>query len=198
MVACQKRYRTAKKRAKCKYKNGQKRKLRELSELNPCKCWREIKKFKTKDNNCKVDNASLFNHFRTFFSKVFVNEETELFLNDDNRESVSILELDNDFVVEEVISAISCLKRGKSAGIDSLLPEMFIECKTFLSPFLCKLFNRIYTNSLYPISWSKRVIVPVLKKCDLSDIKLLSWNNVNKHLFQNIFNFFRQTPAEMG
>ena len=37
MVACQKRYRTAKKRAKCKYKDGQKRKLRELSELNPRK-----------------------------------------------------------------------------------------------------------------------------------------------------------------
>ena len=123
---------------------------------------------------CKIDNASLFNHFRTLFSNenVFVNEETELFLNDDNRESVSILELDNDFVVEEVISANSCLKRGKSAGIDSLLPEIFIECKTFLSLLLCKLFSYIYTNSLYPASWSKGVIVPVPKKGDISDVNI--------------------------
>ena len=172
MIACQKRYRTAKKRAKFKYKNAQKRKLRELSESNPCKFWSEIKKFKSKDKKCKIDNASLFNHFRTLFSNenVFVNEETELFLNDDNRESVSIFELDKDFVVEEVISAINCLKRGKSAGIDSLLPEMFIECKAFLSPLLCKLFNYIYTNSLYPASWTKGVIVPVPKKGDLSDV----------------------------
>ena len=46
---------------------------------------------------------------------------------------------------------------------------MFIESRTFMSPILCNLFNFIYTNSLYPVSWTKGIIVPVPKKGDLSD-----------------------------
>ena len=38
-----------------------------------------------------------------------------------------------------------------------------------MSPILCNLFNFIYTNSLYPVSWTKGIIVPVPKKGDLSD-----------------------------
>ena len=91
-------------------------------------------------------------------------------MNNDNSDSVSIDELDKDFNIDEVISAINCLNRGKSPGIDDLLPEMFIECKELLSPLLCRLFNNMYSKCIYPISWTTGVIVPVPKKGDLSDV----------------------------
>jgi hypothetical protein len=58
------------------------------------------------------------------------------------------------FTVEEVLQAISELKRRKGAGIDCLIPEMFIECNDILAPLLCKLFNHMYINCIYPESWT--------------------------------------------
>jgi len=69
-----------------------------------------------------------------------------------------------------VDQAIGSLKRGKSGGFDKLIPEIFIECKNTLSPILCKLFNYMYDNSIYPDSWTKGIIVPVPKKGDLNDV----------------------------
>ena len=172
MIACQSRYRSAKKRAKIYYKNEQKVTLHSLSRDSPTKFWNEVRKFKTIDAKCKTDNESLFKHFKTLFSNddVFSNHHTESFLNNDNSDSVSIDELDKDFNTDEVISAINCLNRGKSPGIDDLLPEMFIACKELLRPLLCRLFNHMYSKCIYPISWTKGVIVPVPKKGDLSDV----------------------------
>ena len=65
--------------------------------------------------------------------------------------------------------AISSLKRDKSSGIDNLKAEMFIDGKDIVSPMLCKLFNHLYTNCIYPDSWTKGVIVPIPKKGDLND-----------------------------
>ena len=45
-----------------------------------------------------------------------------------------------------------------------LIPEMFIESKDSLSPILCKLFNFMYNNSVYPSNWSMGVIVPDPKR----------------------------------
>jgi hypothetical protein len=40
------------------------------------------------------------------------------------------------------------LKCGKSGGIDMLIPEIFKECNTILSPDLCKLFNNMFVNGI--------------------------------------------------
>ena len=138
---------------------------------SPQKFWNEIKKMRPRDMSPKADISSMYQHFKNLFSNdnFFTNPSTESFLNDSDSAIISVPALDNDFTQEEVTSAINSLKKGKSAGFDNLLPEMFIECKTFMSPILCNLFNFIYTNSLYPVSWTKGIIVPVPKKGDLSD-----------------------------
>ena len=149
----------------------QTRTLHSLSRDSPTKFWNEVRKFKTNDAKCKIDNESLFNHFRTLFSNdVFSNHDTESFLHNDNSNSVSIDELDKDFNIDEIIFAINYLNRAKSPGIDNLVPEMFIECKEILSPLLYRLFNHMYSKCIYPLSWTKGVIVPVPKKYDLSDV----------------------------
>ena len=74
------------------------------------------------------------------------------------------------FSVQEVEKAIGCLKRGKTSGEDALIPEIFLETKSFMSPILCRLFNYMFENSIYPESWTRGIIVPVPKKGNLNDV----------------------------
>ena len=143
----------------------------------PCKiCHAKVyKKFgaklRSRDVSPKADISSLYQHLKNLFSNdnFFMNPISESFLNESDSETIYVPADDHDFTPEEVVSAINSLKKGKSAGFDNLLPEMFIECKTFMSSVLCTLFNFMYTNSLYPASWAKGIVVPVPKKGDLSD-----------------------------
>jgi hypothetical protein len=69
----------------------------------------------------------------------------------------------------EVEKAIYCLKCGKSGGIDMLIAEIFKECNTILSPVLCKLYDYMFVNGIYPESWPKGIIVPVVLKKKRTD-----------------------------
>ena len=79
-------------------------------------------------------------------------------------------ELDRDFSEEEIDKAINVLKCRESPGVDLLIAEIFIEAHAILSPILCKLFNFIYENSLYPDSWAKGIVVPIPKKKNKNDV----------------------------
>ena len=50
-----------------------------------------------------------------------------------------------------------------------MINEYFIEFKNVLIPIIHKLFNRIFSSGFFPRMWSKSVIVPILKKGDVSD-----------------------------
>ena len=54
--------------------------------------------------------------------------------------------------------------------MDLLPPELFIDTSDLLSESLCKLFNFIFINNLYPESWTRGIVVPVPKKGNLSDV----------------------------
>ena len=43
-------------------------------------------------------------------------------------------------------------------------------CIDTLTPVLCKLFNHLFANGLYPEQWTRGVIIPVPKKGDLNDV----------------------------
>ena len=78
--------------------------------------------------------------------------------------------LDALITCAEVKKAISKLKRNKSPGFDLLPPELFLDSIDLLGDMICKLFNYIFCNNLYPDSWTKGILVPVPKKGDLSDV----------------------------
>ena len=47
---------------------------------------------------------------------------------------------------------------------------MIINCKDIIAPMLCKLFNHMYVNCVYPSSWTKGIIVPIPKKGNINDV----------------------------
>ena len=113
-----------------------------------------------------------FEHFKNLYSteNIFANDDTEQVLQDDSFIFRNVEQLVCSFSVQEVEKAIGCLKRGKSSGEDALIPENFLETKSFMSPILCRLFNYMFENSIYPESWTRVIIVPVPKKGNLNDV----------------------------
>ena len=136
-----------------------------------------------KENKSKQSNVSLqtfYDHFSQVYSEnsAFSINHVETFVennlsgNSGATASVDIETTDSlDLPIsrEEVIKAISKLKRNKSAGSDLLPPELFIDAADLLCDPMCKIFNHIFSNKSYPKSWTMGVLVPVPKKGDLSD-----------------------------
>lgn len=56
------------------------------------------------------------------------------------------------------------MKRGKSGGNDELIPEIFLESKENLLHIITILFNRIFSDGVYPEQWCKSIVVPIHKK----------------------------------
>lgn len=125
--------------------------------------------------------------------------------------SLDTSSLDAAISVSEVIKAVSHLKRNKSPGIDLLPPELFIDSVDLIGNMLCKLFNYIFSNSIYPSSWTKGLVVPVPKKGDknivnnyrgitltsifskiysqILDLRLRAWAETNNIISDSQFGF---------
>ena len=149
--------------------------MNNLAKDNPQHFWAELKKLKRKNSagkgNGSVSKEDFCNHFKYMYgdSNVFTNNDVENEMCNDNN-VVNVEQLDKDFTIEEIIKAISTLKRGKSGGVDLITSEMLIECQDVLSPLLCKLFNHMLLHCLYPVSWTKGIIVPIPKKGNQNDV----------------------------
>ena len=70
-------------------------------------------------------------------------------------------ELDLDFRLAEVLEVIKSLSRNKSAGIDMIINEYFIEFKEMFAPVLLQLFNNMMEAGYFPQAWAQGVIVPL-------------------------------------
>ena len=72
-------------------------------------------------------------------------------------------ELDAEITEAELKEAVFHQKKNKSSGIDHLNAELFKISFDIISPFLLKLYNRIFQNGEYPRSWGEGIIIPIFK-----------------------------------
>ena len=97
--------------------------------------------------------------------------------------------MSNEISASEILKAINKPKCRKSAGIDLLIPEIFIACKDVISTLLCKLFNHMFDKCIYPESWSNGIIVPVPKKGDRRDVnnyRAITLTSIFSKIFSHI------------
>ena len=77
----------------------------------------------------------------------------------------------NDIIsCSDSIEVLRQLPLGKSPGIDGLQYEAYINSSDIMVEYLCKLFNVILRNGVYPDSWAMAMISPIHKKGDKSDV----------------------------
>ena len=77
------------------------------------------------------------------------------------------------------------LKDKKSPGIDSLVPEMFIDGIDTLSPILCLCLIKVFN----PESWTNGIIVTVPKNGNINDI--INYRGITlTSIFSKIFSIY--------
>ena len=120
-------------------------------------------------------------------------------------------ELDAEITEAELRDAIFHQKNNKSPGIDNLSSELFKISFDIVSPFLLKLYNRLFSNGEYPRCWGEGVIIPIFKSGNRDEAKnyrgitlinilakiysqlllnrLTKWSEKENNLSQNQFGF---------
>ena len=152
-------------------KKEHKRKLYEQLEQNKQNSstfWSIVKKLrKTKRPMADIDIETWKNHFEEVFK---TGHDTQTYTDNTDQEVVTDNDLDRDIDDDDIILAIKSLKRGKSAGADSLPPEFLKETGEILVPYLKSLFNNIFRQGNFPEEWAKAIIVPIHKKGAMNDV----------------------------
>lgn len=75
-------------------------------------------------------------------------------------------ELDAEITENELRQAVFHQKNNKSPGLDDIKSEIFKISFDLISPFLLKLYNRLFQNGEYPRPWGEGIIVPIFKGGD--------------------------------
>ena len=117
-------FRNIKLRAERSYINRTKRDMVNLSKKSPKNFWKKVNKFR-KGKISSTDRVSIdkfVDHFKTISNTPHT---------------------DKTFDVPEIAKAINSMKRGKSPGVDGLVSDFFIDSKTFILPYLHKVYNYI-------------------------------------------------------
>ena len=169
LFANKKSFRNIKLRAERSYINRTKRVMANLSKKSPKNFWKKVNKFR-KGKISSTDRVSIdkfVDHFKTISNTPHTDKTFDVPETDDR--PINITELDKEISTEEIAKAINSMKRGKSPGVDGLVSDFFIDSKTFILPYLHKVYNYILETGEYPKTWSEGLIVPIPKKGDLSD-----------------------------
>ena len=92
---------------------------------------------------------------------------------------------------QDIKTSILSLKVGKAAGSDGLISEMFKNSIDLIMPYLLKLFNAMFTTGVFPVMWTKSIIVPLHKKGDYNNAdnyRGISLTSVFSKIFIGILN----------
>lgn len=132
---------------------------------NSCKFWNTVKKARCKKTSQpNIDLESWHDHFQQVFSGIGL-EKKEL-VNETNADNLFVPHLDNPIREDEVQEAIRNLKLGKAAGLDNVCTEFLKYAGDVVTPFLTKLYNRLYNAGYFPVSWCTSIVIPLFKKGD--------------------------------
>ena len=113
-----------------------------------------------------LNAQNFYEHFKEIYGGIDEqaqqNEQPDLGNNEND-------ELDSEITDSELKEAVFSQKNGKSCGLDNLCTELFKNSYDIISPFLLKLFNRLFTNGEYPKAWGEGIIVPIFKSGNPDD-----------------------------
>ena len=107
-------------------------------------------------------------NFGQHFQSVFRTSEPRADLPASNTDGADAMfdELNVPIMDEEVRVAFSSLKNRKACGHDNVTAEMLKASGNIAVTFFIQLFNKMFSEAVYPEQWSRSVIVPLFKKGD--------------------------------
>jgi len=88
------------------------------------------------------DFVNHFNNNTTTDYVGSVNDES----NDGLDSDLNTEQLDTPITINEIIKVLSQLKCNKSADLNGVVADFFIDSKQFISPFLCSIFKHMFNT----------------------------------------------------
>ena len=150
------------------------KRLNDLARKDSKKFWKNIKKTYKKavpsSNSSNIDQ--LHEHFQNMFGD---GDPTELNQNKEHQILPNLQlngfneDFDTDFTLTELSRAVYTLNNNKTPGMDSTPSEIIKASYGNISPFLLKLYNKMYNTGEYPRTWGESIIHPIFKKGDAND-----------------------------
>ena len=153
--------------------NYQAKKLDDLiSSVNDQKSfWSKLKKMTNKSVRAgNISNEEWERHFESLFNEGVDTGEVindEHIFEDVQLDDVQAQIFNGEITDDEILKAVKSLKLGKSAGLDGLVPEMFVYGIEYILPLINRFFNRLFSTGDFPESWGKSILVPLHKKGSL-------------------------------
>lgn len=164
---------------------------------NPTEFWGKLRSYLGK----KVQSNTIlaqewFDYFKNLFNNLVNNNENEnLAMGNPDGDVLEIRDddedLNADITQDEIYDAIRSLKNNKAAGPDCLIGEFFKNAPGSFVPFLCKLYNKLFSTGTYPVSWTESIIQPLHKKGDVNktdNYRGISLLNINSKIYSHILN----------
>ena len=151
-----------------------------LNRKNPKKFWREIntliKGDKSINDNCRILNMDTGELIQVGKESSYINEfyvrvgETvhDMMVADDLY-PLNEIEMPEDilgfdpFTIDEVIRLSSEIEIDKSSGIPDLNSRIFKDVIRIIPGAFCKMYNKSVEEGIFPVSWSKSIVIPMPK-----------------------------------
>lgn len=177
-----------------------KQKMEELNLLetsNPKKFWallQDIKDGKAPINHADKIEPGIWYDYIMNKNKNKTSPDEENYLKDfiTKNSNKSFTELDYSINKNELHEAMKKLKNGKSPGLDQITNQMIKAGSDQLNTILLRLFNKVFSLSIYPNTWSVGFITNIFKKgsfhCPQNYRGITITSSVGK-LFNSILNF---------
>jgi hypothetical protein len=163
------------------YKNVCRRKRLEYNKMylnkldssihNSRSFWHEIKSFTGRPRvEPNISLEQWYDHFSKLFSPDSdqpINDDIQVDDNVGTLDEIQDAILNSEIMDNEILDAIKSLNVNKSVG-GNLLPKQLVYGANVLLPFLCRLFNRLFSKGEFPDKWTQTVIIPLHKKGDVN------------------------------
>lgn len=166
-VTARTHYNKIKKKAKNKFKIEEGRRINNLAKSQPRKFWKNIKNtFKNNDDKAETLTVDeLRDHFKSVFGEDHDNKNQNFIFDENSNDE----ELDIEITESEMHDAVFSQNNNKAPGTDGMISEIFKAAYNIIAPFLLKLYNRLFINGEYPLTWGEGIITPIFKKGDVNN-----------------------------
>lgn len=161
-----------------------KRKMKEKCDFKLCDnfrdniklFWKQVKTSRSGSHKSKMnvirdekgelvtDEKGVLQEWMKYFESLFEADGSMLEASDKRVEDEEETEVDErDIYMDEIISAMKSMKKGKAAGYDRITVEMLRGGKELVASWLCLIFNKCWNSGKVPEDWRKAVVVPLYK-----------------------------------
>ena len=159
---------------------------------DPRKFWKDVKYIlgnKAVQNNIPIE--FFFHHFSSVFNCIkqtptICHEPVCLYFDDDVDHQLNI-----PISIDEIKSRLSKLNPKKGAGPDNISNEMLHAASPFIVEFLLHIFQYLFINGIYPLEWTKSIIIPIHKKGNINNCdnyRPISLTSLLSKLYTGILN----------